>query len=67
MKLEEYKKRASEEEDWAQGWDAIDEVFDKLYPNEKPAHFATDMHKRAIFGGDEYLDGYSIYQSNNGY
>ena len=67
MKLEQYKKRASEEEDWAPGWDAIDEVFDKLYPNEKPAHYGTDMHKRSIFGGDEYLDGYSIYQSNNGY
>lgn len=67
MTLEEYKKRASEQEDWAPGWEAIDEVFDKLYPNQKPAHYGTDLHKRSIFGGDEYLDGYSIYQSPNGY
>ena len=25
------------------------------------------MHARALFGGDEYLDGYSIYQSPKGY
>lgn len=67
MTLEEYKKRASEQEDWAPGWDAIDEVFDKLYPNQKPTHYGTELHKRFIFGGDEYLDGYSIYQSQNGY
>lgn len=67
MTLEEYKKRASEEEDWAPGWEAIDEVFGKLYPNQKPAHFGTLLTSRAILGGDEYLDGYSIYQSPNGY
>ncbi|NSB17181.1 suppressor of fused domain protein [Clostridium beijerinckii] len=67
MTLDEYKKHAEEQEDWAPGWDAIDEVFDKLYPNQKPAHYGTELHKRAIFGGDQYLDGYSIYQSNNGY
>ncbi|ENQ3108391.1 Suppressor of fused protein (SUFU) [Bacillus sp. 491mf] len=67
MILEEYKKRASEQEDWAPGWEAIDEVFDKLYPNQEPAHYGTTFHKRAFFGGDEYLDGYSIYQSPNGY
>ncbi len=67
MTLEEYKKRASEEEDWAPGWEAIDEVFEKLYPNQKPAHFGAAMPSRAIFGGDEYVDGYSIYQSPNGY
>lgn len=67
MTLDEYRKRASEQEDWAPGWEAIDEVFDKLYPNQKPAHYGTELHKRSIFGGDEYLDGYSIYQSPNGY
>lgn len=67
MNLEEYKKRASEENDWAPGWDAIDEVFEKLYPNQKPAHYGTTLTKRAIFSGDQYIDGYSIYQSLNGY
>ncbi len=67
MTLEEYKKYSSEHEDWAPGWEAIDEVFDYLYPNQKPAHYGTDLHKRSIFGGDEYLDGYSIYHSPNGY
>jgi hypothetical protein len=67
MTLEEYKKRAAEEEDWAPGWEAIDEVFDKLYPNQKPEHFGTTITKRALFGGDQYIDGYSIYQSRNGY
>ncbi|MGN1400983.1 MAG: suppressor of fused domain protein [Bacillus sp. (in: firmicutes)] len=67
MDLKQYKKQAVTQEDWAPGWDAIDEAFDKLYPNQSPAHYGTDIHKRAIFGGDQYLDGYSIYKSPNGY
>ncbi|CAH1194268.1 hypothetical protein PAECIP111892_01523 [Paenibacillus auburnensis] len=67
MTLDEYKARAAEEDDWAPGWDAIDEVFDKLYPDQTPLHYGTEIHKRAMFGGEEYLDGYSIYQSLNGY
>jgi hypothetical protein len=67
MTLDEYKKHASEQEDWAPGWEAIDEVFEGLYPNQKPAHYGTIMTSRAIFGGDEYLDGYSLYQSPKGY
>lgn len=65
MNLDEYIKRALEEEDWSPGWEAIDEVFEKLYPNQKPGHFGAVC--RAIFGGDEYIDGYSIYHSSNGY
>ncbi|MBS2967583.1 suppressor of fused domain protein [Metabacillus sp. KIGAM252] len=67
MKLEEYKKQAAAAEDWAPGWLAIDDVFENLYPHQEPAHFATEFHKRALLGGDQYLDGYSIYQSPNGY
>ncbi|MGF9821897.1 suppressor of fused domain protein [Brevibacillus agri] len=67
MTLEEYKQRASEQDDWAPGWDAIDEVFHQLYPAQEPAHYATNMVNRAMFGGDAYLDGFSIYQSPNGY
>jgi Suppressor of fused protein (SUFU) len=65
--VDDYKKRAKEDEDWAPGWDAIDSVFDALYSNQTPEHFATELHARAIFGGNQYLDGYSIYQSPNGY
>ncbi|MFC3803875.1 suppressor of fused domain protein [Cohnella sp. GCM10012308] len=61
-------KRASAQDDWAPGWDAIDEAFEKkLYPGQTPAHYGTEIHKRALFGGDAYLDGYSIYHSPNGY
>ena len=30
-------------------------------------HYGTNMMARAIFGGDCYLDGYSIYDSPKGY
>lgn len=67
MKVEEYKRLAAEQEDWAPGWEAIDSVFGKLYPNQNPAHYGTLLHSRAIFGGDEYLDGFSIYDSPKGF
>jgi hypothetical protein len=67
MDKQEYKRLASEQDDWAPGWDAIDAVFEKLYLGQEPSHFGTELHARAIFGGDQYLDGYSIYQSTHGY
>ncbi|MBB3111032.1 hypothetical protein FHS18_003100 [Paenibacillus phyllosphaerae] len=67
MKLEEYRNRASEVEDWAPGWEAIDIVFERLYPGQTPVHYGTELHQRAVFGGENYLDGYSIYDSPNGY
>ncbi|MFL0504818.1 suppressor of fused domain protein [Ureibacillus sp. 179-F W5.1 NHS] len=67
MKLDEYRRLAAEQEDWAPGWKSIDSVFDNLYPNQSPAHYGTLLHSRAIFGGDEYLDGYSIYDSPKGF
>lgn len=67
MTIDEYINRVSEQEDWAPGWESIDGVFEKLYPKQTPIHYGTEIHKRAIFGGDEYLDGYSIYQSPNRY
>lgn len=67
MTLEEYRKYALDNEDWSPGWAAIDEVFKKLYPNQEPAHYGTLIPSRSIFGGDEYLDGLSIYQSLNEY
>lgn len=67
MTKEDYIKKMEEEEDWAPGWDAIDEEFDRIYPNVKFQHYATDFQTRAIFGGDNFLDGYSIYDTGKGY
>lgn len=67
MTKEEFLIKAKEQEDWAPGWDIIDSVFEDLYPNQEPEHFATEITSRSIFGGDDYLDGYSIYTSKEGY
>ena len=67
MTKEEYIKRCEEEDDWAPGWDAIDACFEVLYPGQNPPHLGTEITKRAIFGGDQYIDGYSLFQSENGY
>jgi len=67
MDKQEYIRLAAEQNDWAPGWDAIDDVFENLYPGQEPSHFGTDLHARAVFGGDQYLDGYSIYQAAHGY
>ena len=61
--LDEYVKKAEEEDDWAPGWDAIEACFETLYSNQQPKHYGTNFHSRAIFGGDQYLDGYSVYAS----
>jgi len=58
--LDTYKKIFSEED--AVGWDVIDEVVDALYPNQEPTHYAPDFP--ASLGGDSYLDGISVYQSD---
>lgn len=60
MDLDTYKKIFSEED--AVGWDVIDEVVDALYPNQEPTHYAPDFP--ASLGGDSYLDGISVYQSD---
>lgn len=67
MTKEEYIKRMNEDHEWAPGWDAIDAEFDRLYNGQKPAHFGTNIQSRAMFGGDEYLDGVSVYDMGNGY
>ena len=66
MTLEEFREKAKDEE-WAPGWDAVESVFKELYGEQDPAHYATDFTKRAMFGGTEYIDGYSVYKSANGY
>lgn len=63
---EEFMKRVGEA-DYAPGWDAVTAAFDELYPGQTPSHYATDIAKRALFGGEQYLDGYSVYRSPKGY
>ncbi len=67
MTREEFIERMNADEEWAPGWDVIDQVFGALYPGQEPAHFGTVLTSRAIFGGDQYLDGFSIYASPKGY
>ena len=50
MTKEEYIKRMKEDDEWAPGWDAIDAEFDRLYPGQEPAHYATTIESRAMFG-----------------
>ncbi|WP_099221740.1 suppressor of fused domain protein [Listeria costaricensis] len=67
MDLETFKKKAAEDESWAPGWDEIDAAFAAVYGDQEPAHYGTMMPSRAMFGGDQYLDGYSIFSSEKGY
>lgn len=67
MTKEEFMKKASQTSDWAPGRDAIDREFSRLYPGQKPMHLGTDMSARAMFGGNQYLDGCSIFDPPKGY
>ena len=66
MTIEEFREKAKDKE-WAPGWDYIEDAFKEVYGNQKPEHFGTVITSRAIFGGNEYLDGYSAYKSDKGY
>lgn len=65
MTKEEFLAKMKENESWAPGWEAIDGVFAALYPGQEPFHYATVS--RAVFGGNSFLDGCSIYRSPKGY
>ena len=67
MTKEEYIKKMNEDHEWAPGWDAIEAEFGRLYLGQEPAHFGTSIQSRAMFGGDEYLDGFSVYTNPKGY
>ena len=67
MTKEEYIKKMNEEDDWAPGWAAIDDEFARLYPEGGEEHYATTLVSRALFGGPEYLDGYSVFKNTKGY
>ena len=67
MTKEEFMARMKTDEEWAPGWETIEQEFNRLYPGQEPAHYGTNLIARAIFGGDAYLDGYSLYSSPKGY
>ncbi len=51
-------------EDDAPGWDAITEECDRVYPHqEDPKHYGTLINWR--FGGDQPLDGISVYDGGS--
>ncbi|ARU58328.1 SUFU family protein [Oleiphilus messinensis] len=58
MNLEEYKEKFTEDD--APGWLAIDEVVEKLYPDQKPKHWAATPHYAV--GGSDPIDGISFYE-----
>lgn len=52
------------EEIEAPGWNAIDKLCDKVYPNQKnPKHYGTMI--KWIFGGNDPLDGISVYDGGD--
>lgn len=67
MTKNEFMNRLAREPRWSPGWDAIESEFRRLYPGAVPEHMATVIAARAVFGGDQYLDGYSFYSSPKGY
>ena len=67
MTKEEFIQRLEVDPEYSPGWQAIDDAFEALYPGQTPAHYGTNLTARAMFGGDSYLDGYSVYESPKGY
>lgn len=47
------------------GWDDVDAALEALYPNQKPLHYGTLI--RYSLGGNDPLDGISIYDVGNYY
>lgn len=66
MTIEEFREKAKDQE-WAPGWDEIEDAFKEVYGGQEPQHYGTVITSRAMFGGNEYLDGYSAYRSEKGY
>ena len=63
MDLEEYRRRYKGT-DLAPGWEAIDARLAEFYPDQEPKHYASTPHYS--IGGDDPIDGISIYRSNVG-
>src|SRR5215475_11772336 len=67
MTKAEYAAQSAAQDDWAPGWLAIDASFESVYPGVTPPHLGSPISARAIFGGEEHLDGISLFPSPDGY
>ena len=47
MTIEEFREKAKEEE-YAPGWDAIEEAFAKCYPGQEQNHYGSNFEARAM-------------------
>ena len=61
MTKEEFLKRVKENEEWAPGWETIEQEFERLYPGQEPRHYGTNMMARAIFGGEDVYKRQPLY------
>ena len=41
MTKEEFLKRVKEDEEWAPGWETIEQEFERLYPGQEARHYGT--------------------------
>lgn len=62
MTTQEYEAKFSEDD--APGWDAIAGALEKIYDPANERHYASRLH--ASLGGEDYLDGVSIFDSVEG-
>lgn len=60
MNIDEYKKQYTEDD--SVGWNFIDTELEKIYDEQEPLHFAPSVPY--ILGGENPLDGISVYKSN---
>lgn len=64
--FDKFKNNKNKESDKinAPGWDAIDELCSKIYPNQKnPKHYGTLISWQ--FGGNDPLQGISVYDGGD--
>ena len=61
MTIDEFKNKYKPES--AVGWEYIDKQLSKIYGQQIPRHFRP--HVSYIMGGNDPLDGTSIYDNNN--
>lgn len=62
MTTKEYEAKFSEDD--VPGWDAIASALGKIYDPANERHYASRLH--ASLGGEDYLDGVSIFDSVEG-
>ena len=56
-----------EDNEWAPGWDAIEAEFDRYILGRNPLIMVRRFTREQYLAGDNYLDGYSLYDSGEGY